>query len=70
MPFLTGSLLEDLTPAINPLKEVDDPEDKMPDNWDEREQWALPLSFFSKYTRLFPPLISQLLKMPSCVMLF
>ncbi len=38
MPFLKGNLLEDLTPAINPLKEVDDPEDKMPENWDEREQ--------------------------------
>lgn len=38
MPFLKGNLLEDLTPAINPPEKIDDPEDKMPEDWDEREQ--------------------------------
>jgi len=38
MPFLKGNLLSDLTPAINPEKDIDDPDDKRPDNWDEREQ--------------------------------
>jgi len=28
-----GSLLEDLEPPINPEKEIDDPEDKKPDDW-------------------------------------
>jgi len=37
-PFLKGNLLEDLTPPINPPKEIDDPNDKMPADWDEREK--------------------------------
>ena len=37
-PFLKGNLLEDLTPSIVPDKEIDDPNDKMPDDWDEREK--------------------------------
>lgn len=28
-----GSLLEDFTPAVNPAKEIDDPEDKKPEDW-------------------------------------
>ena len=37
-PFFKGSLLEDMTPPIVPLKEIDDPEDRMPEDWDEREK--------------------------------
>ncbi|WWD04084.1 hypothetical protein V865_002149 [Kwoniella europaea PYCC6329] len=34
----TGSLLEDFTPAVNPPKEIDDPEDFKPESWvDEAE---------------------------------
>ncbi|KAK7078682.1 hypothetical protein SK128_008583 [Halocaridina rubra] len=33
-----GSLLEDFTPPVNPPKEIDDPEDFMPEDWDEREK--------------------------------
>jgi hypothetical protein len=29
----TGSLLEDFDPAVNPPKEIDDPEDKKPEDW-------------------------------------
>ena len=36
-PFISGHLLEDLTPPIIQSKEIDDPEDKMPEGWDERE---------------------------------
>lgn len=38
IPFLKGNLLEDLTPPINPLVEIEDPDDKMPAEWDEREE--------------------------------
>ncbi|KAJ2950345.1 hypothetical protein O0L34_g8582 [Tuta absoluta] len=34
----SGSLLEHFTPAVNPPEEVDDPDDKKPDDWDEREK--------------------------------
>ena len=37
-PFLKGNLLEDLTPPIIPDKEIDDPNDKMPEDWDDREK--------------------------------
>ena len=33
-----GNLLEDLDPAINPPKEIIDPDDKKPADWDERPQ--------------------------------
>jgi calnexin len=29
----TGSLLEDFLPAVNPAKEIEDPEDKKPEEW-------------------------------------
>ncbi|KAG2155719.1 Calreticulin family-domain-containing protein [Suillus clintonianus] len=29
----SGNLLEDFTPAVNPAKEIDDPEDKKPEDW-------------------------------------
>lgn len=38
MPYLKGNLLEDLTPPINPPMEIDDPDDKMPADWDERDE--------------------------------
>lgn len=34
----SGSLLEDFTPPVNPPAEIDDPNDKKPDDWDEREK--------------------------------
>ncbi|CAL8074643.1 unnamed protein product [Calicophoron daubneyi] len=33
----SGSLLTDMEPPINPPKEIDDPNDKKPADWDERE---------------------------------
>ena len=33
-----GSLLEDFTPAVNPLKEIPDLTDSKPEDWDEREK--------------------------------
>ena len=33
-----GSLLEDFNPAVNPPKEIDDPNDSKPSDWDEREK--------------------------------
>ena len=36
-----GSLLTDLNPAINPNKTIADPEDKKPEEWDEREKLAI-----------------------------
>lgn len=34
----SGSLLKDLTPAIMPAKEIVDPNDHKPENWDDREK--------------------------------
>lgn len=34
----SGSLLEDFTPPVNPPMEIDDPQDKKPEDWDEREK--------------------------------
>uniref|UniRef100_I3J5Y8 Calmegin n=1 Tax=Oreochromis niloticus TaxID=8128 RepID=I3J5Y8_ORENI len=31
-----GNLLEDMVPPVNPPKEIDDPNDSKPDDWDER----------------------------------
>lgn len=33
-----GSLLEDFEPPVNPAREIDDPNDKRPENWDDREK--------------------------------
>ncbi|XP_015791836.1 calnexin [Tetranychus urticae] len=33
-----GSLLEDFNPPVNPPKEIDDPDDTKPEDWDEREK--------------------------------
>lgn len=37
-----GSLLEDMVPPVNPHKEIDDPSDKKPDDWDERPKISDP----------------------------
>jgi len=34
----SGSLLTDMEPSINPPKEIDDPEDFKPADWDDREK--------------------------------
>uniref|UniRef100_A0A2A4K368 Calnexin n=1 Tax=Heliothis virescens TaxID=7102 RepID=A0A2A4K368_HELVI len=34
----SGSLLDDFTPPVNPPEEIDDPNDKKPEDWDEREK--------------------------------
>lgn len=34
----SGSLLEDFTPPVNPPEEIDDPNDKKPSDWDERQK--------------------------------
>ncbi|XP_022901737.1 calnexin-like [Onthophagus taurus] len=34
----SGSLLDDFTPPVNPPEEIDDPKDKKPADWDEREK--------------------------------
>eukprot|EP00095_Tigriopus_kingsejongensis_P004406 snap_masked-scaffold93_size381549-processed-gene-2.11 protein:Tk04406 transcript:snap_masked-scaffold93_size381549-processed-gene-2.11-mRNA-1 annotation:"hypothetical protein DAPPUDRAFT_304937" len=36
--FHHGSLLEDFEPPVNPQAEIDDPQDRKPDDWDEREK--------------------------------
>lgn len=30
--------MDDFTPPVNPPSEIDDPDDKKPENWDEREK--------------------------------
>ncbi|KAG0711660.1 Calnexin [Chionoecetes opilio] len=34
----TGNLLEDFSPPVNPPKEISDPDDFMPKDWDEKEK--------------------------------
>ncbi|XP_066246051.1 calnexin-like [Euwallacea similis] len=34
----SGSLLEDFNPPVNPPAQIEDPEDKKPEDWDERER--------------------------------
>lgn len=34
----SGSLLEDFVPPVNPPEEIDDPNDKKPEDWDERQK--------------------------------
>lgn len=38
----SGSLLEDFDPAVNPPKEIDDPEDKKPEDWVDEKKIADP----------------------------
>jgi len=38
----SGSLLEDMTPPVNPPKEISDPDDKKPSDWDDKERVADP----------------------------
>ncbi|XP_060903199.1 calmegin [Labrus mixtus] len=37
-----GSLLHDVVPPVNPHKEIDDPKDSKPDDWDERAKMPDP----------------------------
>ena len=37
-----GSLLEDFDPPVNPSKEIDDPEDKKPEDWVEQAKISDP----------------------------
>lgn len=39
---MEGNLLESMTPAILPQKEIEDPEDIKPSDWDDREKIADP----------------------------
>ncbi|XP_046704813.1 calnexin [Silurus meridionalis] len=32
----SGNLLSDMTPAVNPTSEIEDPDDRKPEDWDER----------------------------------
>ena len=32
----SGNLLNDMTPAVTPSREIEDPEDRKPADWDER----------------------------------
>lgn len=32
----SGNLLHDMTPPVNPSREIEDPEDRKPEDWDER----------------------------------
>lgn len=36
--FMIGSYWHNYRPPVNPPKEIDDPEDKKPSDWDEREK--------------------------------
>lgn len=38
----SGNLLEDFTPAVNPPKEIDDPEDVKPADWVDTKRIADP----------------------------
>ncbi len=40
-----GSLLDDFNPPVNPPAEIDDPQDRKPEDWDEREK--IPGEFLS-----------------------
>ena len=40
--YNTGNLLEDFTPAVNPPKEIDDSEDKKPEDWVDTRRIADP----------------------------
>lgn len=37
-----GTLLEDFTPAVTPAEEIDDPEDKKPEDWVDTKRIADP----------------------------
>jgi hypothetical protein len=39
---VTGNLLEDFTPPVNPPKEINDPEDKKPEDWVDTKKIADP----------------------------
>ncbi|XP_071561308.1 calnexin [Temnothorax nylanderi] len=40
----SGSLLDDFAPPVNPPLEIEDPDDKQPEDWDDREKIPDPLA--------------------------
>ena len=58
----TGSLLEDFEPSVNPSKEIDDPNDKKPEDWVEEKTIADPdakkVSLFSSQSEMSSLMIS------------
>lgn len=42
--------MDDLTPPIVPPKQIDDPDDQMPEDWDEREK-QVKVVFFMEWLR-------------------
>ncbi|XP_020285185.1 calnexin isoform X1 [Pseudomyrmex gracilis] len=40
----SGSLLDDFVPPVNPPLEIEDPDDKQPEDWDDREKIPDPLA--------------------------
>lgn len=47
-----GNLLEDFTPTVNPPKEIDDPEDKKPEDWVDVKRIPDPDATKVKFFRL------------------
>lgn len=45
-----GSLLEDFQPAVNPPAEIDDPEDKKPEDWVDTKRIEDPEAFKVGFT--------------------
>lgn len=56
----SGNLLNDMTPAVNPPAEIEDPDDHKPDDWDERpkipdpdavkpDDWCVLVPVFIRY---------------------
>lgn len=43
---VSGSLLEDFEPAVNPPKEIDDPTDKKPSDWVDEATYVYSLRLF------------------------
>ena len=51
-----GSLLDSFTPPVNPPAEIDDPEDSMPKDWDER---SVLLDLLKNYQRFVKSIFNQ-----------
>lgn len=60
----SGSLLEDFTPSVNPPEEIDDPNDKKPENWDEREKVRVPFHLKKKSYKV---LMNEVIKHPNSI---
>ena len=53
-----GNLLNDFSPAVNPPAEVEDVNDRKPEDWDEREKVLEIQKYILKY--LTPPVASKI----------